>query len=79
MVYLDSFTQLRLQRGCEHLHRLGPRVTAELLAEVDHRIGGMSCILGLLTEYEQRLSPRSLRLAGGDRFPPRPLRAVPRS
>ena len=54
-----------------------PRATAELLAEVDHRIGGMVCIIGLLTEYEQRLSPRLLRLAGGDRFPRRSLSVVP--
>jgi hypothetical protein len=77
MIHLDPFTRLRLQRGCEHLHELGPRATAELLAEVDHRIGGMACIIGLLTEYERRLSPRLLRLAGGDRFPRRSLRAVP--
>jgi hypothetical protein len=78
VVHLDAFTRLRLQRGCEHLHRLGPRATAELLAEVDHRIGGMACIINLLTEYEQRLSPRLLRAAGGDRFPPRQLHSVPR-
>ena len=79
MVHLHPVTRLHLQRGCEHLHRLGPRATAELLAEVDRRIGGMTCILGLLTEYERRLTPEMLRRTGGDRFPPRPLRAVPRS
>jgi len=77
MIHLDPFTRLGLQRGCEHLHELGPRVTAELLAEVDHRIGGMACIIGLLSEYEPRLSPRQLRLTGGHKFPRHPLRAVP--
>jgi hypothetical protein len=70
MVHLDPFTGLRLQRGCEHLHRLGPRATAELLAEIDRRIGGMAAILGLLTEYERRLTPEMLHRVGGDRFPP---------
>ena len=70
MVYLDPLDRLHLQRGAEHLHALGPRATAEFLAEVGHRIGGTPCILGL--------TPRMVRLAGGDRFPPRPLRLVPR-
>jgi hypothetical protein len=78
MVHLDKLDRLRLQRGAEHLHRLGARATAELLAEVADRIGGMPCIIGLLSEYERRLSPRAIRLAGGDRFPRRPLRVVPR-
>ena len=78
MVYLNPLDRLRLQRGVEHLHALGPRATAEFLVEVGSRIGGTPCILGLLGEYQDRLSPRLLRLAGGDRFPPRPLRLVPR-
>lgn len=77
MIYLDPLSRLRLQRGAEHLHRLGARPTAEFLAEVGHRIGGMPAIFALLGEYEERLSPRLLRSAGGDRFPPRPLRLVP--
>jgi hypothetical protein len=78
MVHLDPLSRLRLQRGAEHLHALGPRATAELLAEVGDRIGGMPCILGLLGEYQQRLAPEMLRAAGGHRFPSRPLRVVPR-
>jgi hypothetical protein len=78
MIYLDPLARLRLQRGAEHLHSLGPRATAELLAEVGHRIGGLSAIFTLLREYEVRLSPQMLRAIGGHRFPPRPLRVVPR-
>ena len=74
----DPFTSLRLQRGAEHLHRLGPRATAELLAEVGARIGGLPCVLGLLANYELRLTPAMLRQVGGDRFPPRQLREVPK-
>lgn len=78
MVHLDTLDRLRLQRGAEHLHALGARATAELLAEVGQRIGGLPCILGLLGEYQQRLTPRMLRVVGGDRFPCQPLRVVPR-
>jgi hypothetical protein len=60
------------------LHALGARATAELLAEVAAKIGGLPCILTTLDEYQQRLSPRLLRIAGGDRFPRRPLHVVPR-
>jgi hypothetical protein len=78
MVHLDTLARLRLQRGAEHLHQLGDRATAEFLAEIADRIGGLPCILGLLGEYEQRLSPQMLRAVGGHRFPSRPLRVVPR-
>ena len=78
MVHLDPLSRLRLQRGAEHLHALGPRATAELLAEVGDRIGGMPAIMGLLREYQERLSPQMLRAIGGYRFPARPLRVVPR-
>jgi hypothetical protein len=67
-----------LQRGSVHLCRLGARPTAEFLAEVGHCIGGIPAILGLLAEYERRLNPELLRAAGGDRFPSRQLRSVPR-
>jgi hypothetical protein len=72
----DPLTTIRLQRGAAHLHRLGARATAEFLAEVGSRIGGLPCILSLLTDYERRLTSEMLRATGGDRFPPR-LRAVP--
>ena len=78
MIALDPFTALRLQRGAEHLHALGPRATAELLAEVAQRTGGMPCVLELLAAFEERLTPAMIRAAGADRFPARRLHAVPR-
>jgi hypothetical protein len=78
MIHLDPLDRLRLQRGAEHLHALGARAQAEFLVEIGTRIGGLPCILGLLGEYQQRLSPQLLRAVGGHRFPPRPLRVVPR-
>lgn len=74
---MDPFATVRLQRGTEHLHRLGPRVIAEFLLELAGKIGGLPAATALLVEYE-RLSPRLIRATGGDRFPPRPLRSVPR-
>jgi hypothetical protein len=78
MVHLHPLARLHLQHGAEHLHSLGARATAELLAEVAAKIGSLPCILATLDEYQHRLTPEMLRLSGGDRFPRRPLRVVPR-
>jgi hypothetical protein len=75
---LDPFTTHRLQRGSEHLGQLGPRAIAEFLVELAGQIGGMPATLGLLAEYERRLTPAMLRATGGDRFPTLRLRVVPR-
>lgn len=74
-VNITPLDALRLQRGVEHLHQLGPRATAELMTELTARIGGLPAILGLLEEY-QRLTPAMLHASGGDRFPPRSLHKV---
>ena len=66
---------MRLQRGAAHLHALGPRATAEFLAEIAGKIGAEGAIQSLLVEY-QRLTPEMIRAVGADRFPPRPLRLV---
>jgi hypothetical protein len=71
---MDPFMAVRLQRGTEHLHRLGPRVIAEFLLELAERIGGLPAATALLVEYE-RLSPRLIRATG---LQPQPLRSVPR-
>ena len=76
MTYRHPAETLRLQRGVEHLHRLGARATAELLAEVASRIGGMPAILTVLEEYQRRLTPAMMQAAGGNRFPPRPMRVA---
>jgi hypothetical protein len=67
----------RLERGAEHLHRLGAPAIAELLAEVGDRIGGIPCIVSLLAEYERRITPNMVRTAGGD-WLPRHLQTAPR-
>jgi hypothetical protein len=77
MVHLHPITRLRLQRDVEHLHALGSRATVEFIVDLTERIGGLPAALALLAEYERRLTPEMIRLAGGDRFPRQPLRVVP--
>lgn len=67
----------RLERGATHLHQLGPRAVAGFLGDLAARIGGGPAALALLAEYEMRLTPAMIRRAGGAKFPPRPVRAVP--
>jgi hypothetical protein len=79
MIHPDPLDRLlRLQRGAEHPHALGRRATAELLAELSGQIWGLPAILRLLNEYERHMTPEMLRLTGGERFPARTLRVVPR-
>jgi hypothetical protein len=77
-VVSDPLTMLRLERGVEHLFRLGPRAVAEFLIAISAECGGLPAILDLIDEYRCRLTPEMVRAAGGDRFPPRPLQVVPR-
>ena len=74
---IDPFTALRLERGTQHLYSLGPRAVVGFLQELTARIGGMPATIGLLTEYERRLTPKMIVAAGGDRFPTRRPMAVP--
>ena len=76
MVFLALLDRLRVERGSEHLHRLGARVIAEFLAE-GVREGDD---VGRLITRLERYGPCSLgliRALDGDRFVPSP-RAVPR-
>lgn len=74
---IDNSARLRLEHGATYLHSLGPRATFEFLAELSAPIGGMPACLGLLAEYQARLTPEIVRAAGADRMPSRPLRKVP--
>jgi hypothetical protein len=78
MIYLSPFDRLLLQRGAEHLHRLGPRASAEYLAEVSEYGGCLPWTIARLAEYRRRLTPEMIRVAGADRFPLLPSRTVPR-
>jgi hypothetical protein len=54
-ISIDPLDQLRLERGSQHLCKLGPCALTGFLADLCDRIGGMPAALGLLTEYEQRV------------------------
>ena len=74
---MTPLDRMRLERGGGHLHALGPRATAMLLATLAERTGGAPGMLGLLAEYE-RLTPHMVRAIGADRFPHPPLHLVER-
>ncbi len=67
---------LRLQRGAEHVHGLGARALAELLAQVAREGRDLPGMLDLLDAWRDGLSPAMVRAAGADCFPPRVLREV---
>ena len=77
MTPLDPFTALRLRRGAEHLHCLGPRAVAGLLAEVGRDHECLADIIRRTDQWRARLSPEMLRAVGCDRFPPPALQPVP--
>lgn len=68
---------LRLQRGAEHLHSLGARAVAELLAELARDRLDLPDMLARLDAWRDGLTPELLHAAGGDVFPRRPMLAVP--
>lgn len=65
----------RFRRQVEHLHSLGPRAIAELLAEICAEHSIRTVINRKLDRYSQ-LRPETLSAAGGDRFPAVPVRLV---
>ena len=65
----------RFERQIERLHRLGPRVFGELLAEIAAAAGQHVRVVDLVEEYAE-LDPEIVRAVGGDRFPPTPLVAI---
>ena len=67
---------LRLQRGAQHLYDLGPRAVAEMVAHVAREGLDLPGVLDLMDQWRDGLTPELVRAAGGDRFPPRPLRVV---
>jgi hypothetical protein len=78
MIHLDAFSELRLQRGIEHVCRLGgTRPVAELLRQIGTEHDCLDGILSILDAWRAGLTPDMVQATGGDRFPHR-LTAVPR-
>jgi hypothetical protein len=69
--------RLRRQRQVEAIYQLGPRVLLELLNEIDRHNGLGNDLDQRLAEYAA-IDPVALAATGGDRFPPPPIREVPR-
>jgi len=68
---------LRLQRGAEHVHCLGARALAELLAELARDQCDLAATLDRLDAWRVGLNPELLHAVGGDSFPRQPILAVP--
>lgn len=68
---------LRLQRGAQHVHDLGPRAVAEMVAHVAREGLDLPGALDLMDRWRDGLSVEMLTAARGDRFPRRVLLQVP--
>ena len=67
--------QQAVRAGVAHLQRLGSRALCEVLVDLARSRGGIDQLVCLMGEVTW-LQPEMLRVTGGDRFPPRPLRRV---
>jgi hypothetical protein len=66
----------QFNRQIEQICTLGPRVVAEMLAELGRRTLHMTTIEQTVERYAQ-LDPKAVRAVGADQFPSRPkLRVV---
>ncbi len=74
----ERVANVRFRRQVERLHALGPRVTAELLAELGAERSIMTLIDQKLDTYAE-LEPETLEVTGGDGFWPSPLHGVRRA
>jgi hypothetical protein len=76
-MFANPVDTLRLRRGAEHPHKLGPRAIAEFFCEISDDAREGDDVLDCLDRYRRHLTPALLRQVGGDRFP-RGLHEVPR-
>ena len=73
----EVVADIRFRHQVLRLHRLGPRVTAEFLAELGTERSIQTVIDQKLNRYAQ-LDPEALEATGGDEFSPAPLHEVRR-
>jgi hypothetical protein len=69
--------QRRFERDVTRVHRLGPRVVAEMLGELRAKSLLRSAIDEIVGRYA-RLDREVDEVTGGDRMPPAPIWGVPR-
>ena len=65
-----------LQEGVRLARSLPDRALAELLLDLAEKRADVPEMLRTLTAWRERLTPSMVAVAGGDRFPPRPIRQV---
>ncbi len=65
----------RFERRMERLHCLGPRVIAEMLADIATATGSPGLIADHVEKYAD-LDPEIVRALGADRFPAMPLTVI---
>ena len=71
-------SDLRFRRKVEHIHALGVRATAELLAEISAERGIRTLIDQKLATYAE-LDPKAIEAVEGAGFWPAPLHEVRRA
>ena len=71
-VAAEIVANMRFRRKVERVHSLGPRVTAELLAEIGAERNIRTVIDNKLERYAA-LDPEAVTVTGGDDFWPAPL------
>ena len=76
-VAAEIVADLRFRRAVERLYRKGPRVIAELLAELGAERSITTIIENKLDRFGQ-IDDEALRATGGDRFTPSPPHEVKR-
>ena len=68
----EVVADLRFRRKVQRLHRLGPRVLSELLAELGVE-RGIGTIIDQKIDVYAEIDPAALEAASGDRFWPVPI------
>jgi hypothetical protein len=76
MHFLKPFDRVRLQRGAEHLCRLGSRAVGEFIVEAAAASDDPAVVLDRLDRWRE-LDLSTLLVAGGDRWSPT-LAVVPK-
>ncbi len=71
----EIVADLKFRRQVIRLHQQGPRVLAELLAEITAERGNRVLIERKIDIYAE-IEPEVLQAAGGDDFPPLPIHVV---
>jgi len=71
----ETVADLRFRRKVERVHDLGPRVTAELLAEIGAE-RSIRTVIDQKLEVYASLDPGGVSAVGGDRFWPAPVHRI---